>query len=238
MGKVQVIAVFFSLVAACAFETQSIGSGNGGLEGSGGSSGTTGGAVGLGGQGGGEPIVDGIPCTPATEAEDCPDTSCDPGTLECSTFRIGTRGACETCVSDSDCDDEDFRCVQMYYGPSLFPDANTGFCLEIAELDGPGDYDCDRPYVSVLPERPSRSNEGELHAYCGVNEALTTCFAVRAFDMRAPCPDGTECPVGGLCRTLGNGNNASPICTFECTVDRECPRVGGTNGTCGDYCEL
>jgi hypothetical protein len=231
MGNTHVIALFFSLLAGCAIETQSMGSGNG-LTGTG----PDGGVATSPDGGGSEVIVDGLSCTPATEEVDCPETSCDPRTLHCSTYRRGTRAACTTCVSDSDCEDEGHRCVPMFFGPDRFPDSHTGFCLEIAELEGPDGYDCDRPYVTVLHDLESLSGV-KPDSYCGVQEAMTTCFAVSAFQMEEACPDGTdaECPRGGLCRSVGNDANAMNICTFECTANDECPRFRGERTDCGEY---
>jgi hypothetical protein len=190
----------------------------------------------------GEPVggtVDQPSCTPAAEQLDCPRTSCDPATLRCSSFKLASRLTCSTCVSDSDCADSDHRCVPMYYGGERFPDKSKGFCMRIAlpDPDELEEYECDEPFESVLFERQSLSG-AKVANYCGVREDLTTCDAVRAFQNQALCPGGTddECPDGGVCHQLGNGNNAKFCCTYECTDNNECLDSYGSVSSCNGYC--
>ena len=129
-----------------------------------------------------------VDCTPESEATSCPGDprgfSCDPTTNTCTTTEVGSRSVCETCIADSECGDEegmpsdDHRCVEMFY-PNMetrFPDEETGFCLKIFAPGG-----CDQPYAIQISERPSLSDE-TLRDYCGINEVLATCPAVRALD--------------------------------------------------------
>ncbi len=234
------------LSSGCAFEVRSVGAGNGGLDGDGGSAGSgpaaggTGGALGVGGFGGVGGVIDELaPCTPATERTDCPGTSCDPATLRCSTFKLASRDACWTCVSDNDCESPDHRCVEMYFDGKRFPDAKQGFCMQVAVLEpnSTTEYDCDEPYETVLPERPSLSGPPTM-SYCGIREDLTTCYALRAFENQEQCPEGSddECPAGGICRTFTDGDEIVNCCTFECTNDDECPALDGKQPHCGGYC--
>ena len=107
------LLVFLAVLVGCAFETSSTGDreglgalgGAGGdrLDGQGGDGGrgAQGGAGGVGGAGGFEAAGGAggsslsLPtCTPATERTDCPGTSCDPATLQCSTFKVASRPTC------------------------------------------------------------------------------------------------------------------------------------------------
>jgi len=250
MGRLGIVLAFLalSLGSGCAFEAHSVGSGgaldgHGGASGAGGAStGGAGGDVGGGGAGGGA-IVEQPACTPATERTACPGTSCDPATMRCSLFKLASRPACWTCVSDTDCEEPDHRCVAMYHEGDRFPDEKTGFCLQVAivEYDG-GVYefdevsDCAVPFMTPIVEGESLSG-GLTQSYCGIREDLTTCYAVRAFANQEPCPDGTdeECPEGGICRAFGSGVNAGNWCTYECTANAECPSLDGY-GICGGFC--
>jgi hypothetical protein len=193
---------------------------------------------------GGEPVVDAPlvvaveQCSPETETLECPGTSCDPATKQCSTYKIASRPTCWTCVSDSDCEEPNHRCVEMYFLGERFPDAKTGFCLPIAVTElGSNKHYCDKPLASVLMDRRSLSG-GKLQTYCGPQEKLTTCFAIRAFENQEECPSGQddECPVGSVCRTFEEGRRQVSCCTFECTSSDECPAIDGLDQTCGGYC--
>jgi len=183
-------------------------------------------------------------CTPSTQAHDCPGTSCDPATLQCSTFKLASRPRCWTCVSDSDCGEPDHRCVEMDYNGDRFPDELTGFCMRVAqfvpEYEAGGyelEDDCEEPFETLLVDRPSLSG-GSLDSYCGIREDLTTCYALRSFQNQEACPGGRddECPDGGICRRFGTGSKGVYCCTFECTEDDECPAPDGAEASCGGYC--
>lgn len=245
----------------CMYDTRAIGSGSELATGEGGAAGDTdgaaGGAGGVGGNGGiggvdasGGSDGDGFgqECTPASERTDCPGTSCDPATMRCSTFKLGSRPMCWTCVSDTDCVDPNQRCVEMYFEGERFPDDAHGFCLEVAvievELDD-GVYviddleesNCLKPFRTVLVKRRSLSGAPTRH-YCGIREDLTTCFALRAFQNQEACPGGTdeECPAGGVCRPFSDGSHLVNCCTVECSNNRECPVVDGAEASCNAYC--
>ena len=186
-----------------------------------------------------------VECTPASETETCAnDVSCDPATETCTTTTRGSREVCQTCIADSECGDEgvpsqDFRCVPMFYpnDQTRFPDGSTGFCLEIFEPGG-----CTQPYAITISDRSSLSDPTP-RSYCGINEDLTTCSAVRALVMNDDCLEDADCPTGGICRDVGG---LSDKCTYlceslvECLPDNPPGRPGSTCGSSGgggdDFC--
>ena len=168
-----------------------------------------------------------VDCTPETEASTCPDgDSCNPITNACSGIQPGTRANCQLCVSDRDCGEVGNRCVPMTYDGEPFPDDRTGFCLKTTQGG------CDQPYSTTLFNRPSLSGP-PVDDYCGINEALATCPAVRALELNLLCNEGTddECPQpSGLCRQVGNLMNR---CTFHCSDLVECKEPFVAGWTCG-----
>ncbi|MBT8206779.1 MAG: hypothetical protein KJO18_00780 [Acidimicrobiia bacterium] len=137
----------------------------------------------------------------------------------------------------------------MFYAGDRFPDEKRGFCLPVAvvelelddgiyELDEDSDVgDCESPFRAILVRRRSLS-DGPTDSYCGVNEARTTCFALRAFQNEEECPGGRddECPAGGLCRTFTHNGRAVNCCTYECTTDLQCAGIWGEPSQCTGYC--
>lgn len=180
-----------------------------------------------------------VQCTPATESGECGDKSCDPATRTCTTTVVGSQGVCETCLADSECGDNgtpstSFRCVAMEYQGEPFPGDGTGFCLKTTEGG------CERPYSITLSDRTSLSGL-PLDDYCGIDEAITTCPAVRALLNDDRCLSGADddCPTGGICREVGPLQNR---CTYLCGLPAQCPADPPAN-TCGssgsggdDYC--
>ena len=180
-----------------------------------------------------------VACTPSTEDPDCGGKSCDPLTFTCTETDLASRETCQTCVSDSECKEAGNRCVAMFYPlGTRFPDDNTGFCLKSIDLGG----SCTNPYRIVVT-RTSLSG-AEADDYCGINEDLATCPAVRALLADDPCDPANEdqdCPQpAGLCRELPGMLNR---CTYLCSDVVECkspPAPGSTCGSSGtgsdDYC--
>jgi hypothetical protein len=242
----------FALISACALETESIDVGNrnlGGMDGgagghgshggTGGISGTggIGGAGGLGGAGGvgGSGGTIEPDCTPGTERTSCPGTSCHPELLVCTSMVIASRGTCESCFSDSNCAEADHRCVKMAYQGEPFPSEIFGFCLKL--IDDEASEDCIPPFIVPLEERASMSG-GSKQDYCGIDEALATCDAVRAFHSEVACPGGRddECPDGGICRGVqANGNRTEYRCTYACEGTPECSGQWA-EVSCAGYC--
>jgi hypothetical protein len=165
-----------------------------------------------------------VDCTSETEADTCLDNkSCNPRTRECTDTTVGSRETCETCVADSECGadggpSEKHRCVEMFCPMGVemfcllgerFPDDETGFCLKVFSQGG-----CERPYAIRISNRQSLSGD-PLESYCGINEALATCPAVRDLDRLESCPGGEdiECSTSGVCRDVGGLPNQ---CTYRC----------------------
>ena len=150
-------------------------------------------------------------------------------------------------MSDSDCEAPKHRCVEMYYDGKRFPDEQQGFCLQVATIeveldDGVYEIDddpsnCESPFTTILIKRPSLSG-GRIQNYCGLNDLRTTCFAFRAFEIEEECPSGRddECPAGGLCRTFDDGGKTVNRCTYECTMDQQCPWISGGPSPCAGFC--
>jgi len=163
-----------------------------------------------------------VACTPSTEADDCAD--------------LASRETCQTCVSDSECKEAGNRCVAMTYQGDPYPDALTGFCLKTTEGG------CERPFAITLADRTSLSGPPAA-SYCGINETLATCPAVKALLDDVQCTGGmvSECPQPtGLCEQVGDLENR---CTYPCSDVVECkdpPVPGSTCGSSGsgsdDYC--
>jgi len=187
-----------------------------------------------------------VDCTPESETETCPGfNACNPQTEKCTNVQVGRLVVCEECVSDSQCGDDGdesdaFRCVPMYYPnqETRFPNADAGFCLKSIELGG----SCTNPFR--IPLTRTSLSGAEADEYCGINEDLATCPAVRALVDDVDCDPGNgdaDCPQpSGLCRELpGMTNN----CTYLCSDIVECkspPAPGSTCGSSGsggdDYC--
>lgn len=152
-------------------------------------------------------------------------------------MELESRGPCDTCYSDSNCADPSHRCVRMDYAGSAHPDDMVGFCLQVTEEEG---ADCTPPFVVVVVEGESMS-EGPTDSYCGIQELLTTCDAVRAFHAGAVCPTGRDddCPVGGICRPITErGNQTEFRCTYACSsinAPEECS-TQSTTIDCAGYC--
>ncbi|MCB9656647.1 MAG: hypothetical protein H6726_03270 [Sandaracinaceae bacterium] len=153
-------------------------------------------------------------CTLATEGTDCGANSCNPATLTCTTTPRFSRSVCESCVSDTECiqggPGNTFRCVPMnFQGTGL-----GGFCLR----EAPG---CSAPYAVPIVNVVSLSGATASN-YCGLNQTVTSCSAVRVMIESRPCPGGTddECMVpGGRCETVGS---IFDQCTYGCSVANEC----------------
>ena len=165
-----------------------------------------------------------VQCAPATEAMDCGERSCDPATRECSEFVRGSRAECEACVSDSDCV-EGFMCVPMRFRNAP---RRGGYCLQ-----GTGTGQCAQPFAFPLPDARVSLSGAAPAIYCGVNEDLTSCEAVRVLVNNEPCEDDFDCTApGGICRQVGD---VGLRCTYECSGATQCIDPGVVIGsTCGD----
>ena len=194
-------------------------------------------------------------CTPEKEGTTCVGgMACHPVTNECTMIRIGSLEVCEECVSDSQCGEDGgasdaHRCVPMFYEmlDSRFPNDQVGFCLKSIELGGT----CMNPFR--IPVTRSSLSGADPDEYCGINEELATCPAVRALIEDQDCNPANgddDCPQpSGLCKELPGMTNT---CTYLCASIIECLEnnpdgrpgstcdssgTGGTGGSGGDdYC--
>src|SRR5690606_12514367 len=87
-----------------------------------------------------------VECTIDTEAEQCGEFSCSSLTHTCTTTKVGLRGTCEPCESDSECA-VDRKCVM-----DQFQGEDVGyFCFLEQAATGCGDVvEARRPYRSVM----------------------------------------------------------------------------------------
>jgi hypothetical protein len=175
-----------------------------------------------------------VECTPGTEEADCNGNSCDPATFMCTGTKVGSLETCEECVADSECGQDGNRCVPMTYDGARYPNEGIGFCLKSIDLGG----SCANPYRIVVT-RTSLSGAA-ADDYCGINEDLATCLAVRALLADTPCNPvnaDQDCPQpAGLCRELPGMVNR---CTYLCSSVVECVTPGsncGPSGAGGAYC--
>ena len=178
-----------------------------------------------------------VDCTPDTEASTCPNNrSCNPATRQCTNTEVGSLETCQECVADSECGEGGNRCVPMTYDGQRYPSNEIGFCLKSIDLGG----SCANPYRIVIT-RTSLSGAA-ADDYCGINENLATCPAVRALldDLACdPVNQDQDCPQpAGLCRELPGMLNR---CTYLCDVAQQCLPIGNPDNpnpgsSCNDYC--
>jgi hypothetical protein len=163
-----------------------------------------------------------VQCTP-TEASACGANPCNPVTKRCSAHSTNRR-PCDACDTDANCATPNHFCVPMRYKGS---DRPGGYCLKETTSAG----GCTRPFTVPLTARTSLSGITN-RTYCGINETLATCEAVRARLDDQACPGGldSECPQGGICRTVGVTSNT---CTYACGEAAECVSPPSPSSTCG-----
>jgi hypothetical protein len=125
----------------------------------------------------------------------------------CSAYEREQR-TCQPCDTDANCEGANY-CVPMEYEGA----ERGGYCLTEGGMD-----DCAQPFLTPI-ERPTLS--GRMGGpYCGIDESLATCEAVRAVLDRAPCTGAdTDCPESGLCREL----DGLLRCTYTCAGADDCP---------------
>ena len=191
-----------------------------------------------------------VECTPETEAETCPnDKSCNPRTKTCTETTVGSRGVCETCVADSECGDRGraggrYKCVPMYYPNVETPlprMTETGFCLKSIDRM----VVASEPYAIRCPIADSAVRTEPNDDYCGINEALTTCPAVRALVADASCNPANDWTRIARSRVASVGEwatcrIAAPISAATSSNARALPVPGSTCGSSGSggdkYC--
>ena len=167
-----------------------------------------------------------VECTEATADTACGDFSCNPATNTCTETERGDVLDCGRCVSDTECDMEaGFRCVPMNFMGTARPD---GYCLKLSS-EG-----CERPYLTAVIDE-SLSGEPEA-MYCGIDQATTTCDAVRALRESRECPGGDAgacADAGARCEMVGLANER---CTYTCGSPDDCLGAGSGATCAGDYC--
>ncbi len=134
-----------------------------------------------------------------------------------------TQRACDPCDTDANCGGANDYCVPMQYMGA----DHGAYCLTDFTETG----SCESPLAISLMGRTSLSGHSG-DAYCGINEDLATCDAVRALLDNTACPGGmdSECPDGGLCRQVGTQMNH---CTYQCSGAVECDVSPHPGDTCG-----
>lgn len=148
------------------------------------------------------------------ERQDCAGTACDPQLFSCTTRRRGSVALCEACVSDSECM-ADHRCIPMTYGADGTRTELGGFCLKVATTG------CTEPFRAAAITRASLSGAAAT-AYCGINEAVTSCAAIQALRADRDCTVVDDCDASGArCESVAFGTTKT--CTYGCSSDRDCP---------------
>ena len=163
-----------------------------------------------------------VGCTPETEEQDCGPNACDPVALECTSTARASLSTCQACRSDTECP-ANHGCVDMEYRGAV----HGSYCLPDGKVLGM----CLAPYRVPLQNKASRS--GTVSDWCGVNESLTTCEAVRQrttstmacatdMDCGAPMLDDAVCVRESV---IGRR------CTYPCSNALQCD---GTTEVCAD----
>lgn len=151
-------------------------------------------------------------CTPDTEADDCGQFACDPETFTCTQTVRGDLGICEPCKADSECGMNQ-GCVEL-----TFQGVTDSYCL----VDGVANSGCPEPYQVPLNGAMSRS--GTMSNWCGINQQLTSCVAVRERKVGAKtCATSADCGLpgvdDGLCADQGI---LGFRCTYQCSSGLQC----------------
>jgi hypothetical protein len=147
-----------------------------------------------------------VECTVQDESA-CGVNSCNPATNTCTATPRDSVDVCESCVADSECLNDNLRCVPMNFESEF----HGNYCMRL-ETAG-----CSKPYVPILTTS-SLSGAGAA-TYCSIPTELTTCEAV--LDLGASCQNGSDCGdgEGGLCRTV---NGVANRCTYACNIVDNC----------------
>ncbi len=162
-----------------------------------------------------------VECTTDNETG-CDGKICEPGANVCSeTVAQDSAENCEPCVADSECKD-DHKCVPMLYQDA----AHGSYCLK---LRGPG---CVEPFRVELDRTSLNSSQDET--FCGVNEDLTTCEALLAYN--SECDEDGKCIIddvevevaGAICRAIAVPTRCTYYCSnaTQCDLDIVCPGSG------------
>jgi hypothetical protein len=159
-----------------------------------------------------------VQCTVGNETA-CNGNSCDPKTNTCTTTPRGSRKTCHSCLADSECGDgsgvvdPNKRCVPMSFNGT--PHGTGGYCLQATSAG------CLGPYS--VPITAGSLSGAVSEAYCGINQAVTTCEAVLDLVASKICIAGSDCGggQGGLCKAISIVAPANR-CTIPCGSDANC----------------
>jgi hypothetical protein len=166
----------------------------------------------------GKTVCDSGACKQCSKDDDsaCNGNSCDLSTGTCTTTPKGSADVCDSCKADSECSDG-FRCVPMNFNGQ----PHGSYCL-LDDAIG----DCEQPFGTLL-ERTSLGGVSSI--FCGVNEALTTCEAVRDLRSNKACAgvqDHASCGAPGLddarCVNVSAVGNPNFRCSYRCDTDAQC----------------
>jgi hypothetical protein len=179
-----------------------------------------------------------VECTLGDESACTAPQTCDLVAKECVDVAPGDVGNCEPCTNDLQCG-TGHKCIPMDFplGTEL-----GHFCLEEAMPT------CEQPY-SVFINKASISGATAVN-YCGINQDLATCPAVRALEQNWRCEgdDGKCCSgslplVGGVCDVIAPEvdvpgalcRQVGPLanrCTYACGQPSHCLELN-PGDTCG-----
>lgn len=139
----------------------------------------------------------------------CGANSCNPATRQCTNTPRSSVSTCRACVADSECESESYRCVPLNFDGQ----PHGSYCMKRQSAG------CSRPYLSPLTAASLSGAASE--GYCGINQALTTCEAIRDLSSSETCQADDDCGegLGGLCATVGIAANR---CTYQCGSADEC----------------
>lgn len=157
-------------------------------------------------------------CTPDTEATRCGAKACNPITLECTPTDRNSLTLCEECAADSECEPfvDGGAAVEVDCVPLSYEGIERGtYCIPRRHAT----EGCIAVGLSTVVE--STSVNGLTTNRCHVDEALTTCEAVRDHEAGTPCTASTEMAVCGS-GTLHDGLCRDGKCTYRCDEHTDC----------------
>jgi hypothetical protein len=162
-----------------------------------------------------------VKCTvDPTDELRCGEFSCNPATNECTDHKRGSVDICEPCFADSECK-ENHACIPLFFGENSEPQG--GYCMRVKSST------CVLPYGASPIKRASLSGAAEKE-YCGINESITSCAAIKALEAATSCVGGDplSCAASGaLCQSV---NGIDDLCTYACTLSTECPSGAACRG--------
>jgi hypothetical protein len=161
------------------------------------------------------------------------DYACDPIAQQCTSTAKGSLTVCQPCLADTECVGGNMAaptaaCVPMTFGSNGAP--HGAYCLQKVGTAG-----CFIPYaVSISAVSVSGA---ALEPYCGINQATTTCEALRDMTSSTVCQTDTDCGAGqgGLCEKV---SIVAPFlrCSIPCALPTQCPNTLTCTSPSIPYC--